>query len=302
VKSLAIVVNPTKFDDLDAVRAQVAAVSGRLGWGEPRWYETTKEDPGRGQAERAVAEGATLVCPLGGDGTVRAVASALVGTDTPLGLLPGGTGNLLARNLGLPVADVARALVVALEGVDRRIDVGAVSFDDAPEEFFLVMTGMGMDAETVDADEAVKARVGTLAYVASGLRALFAPGFHASVTSGTDECARQNARMVVVGNCGQLTGGVELLPDARVDDGHIDAVVVSPRGVAGWVAVAIDVLTRHRRGHARLRHLQGETFEVRVDEPQASEIDGDVVGSHTRLAARVLPAALAVRMPEERAA
>ena len=298
---VAIVVNPTKFDDLDAVKASVAEVTSRLGWDEASWFETTADDPGHGQARAAVDQGATLVCPLGGDGTVRAVASALVKTDTPLGLLPGGTGNLLARNLGLPVDDLASALDVALTGDERRIDVGMVSFDRGPEDVFLVMTGMGLDAEAMDTDEKLKARVGVLAYVASGLKALLKPGFRASLTAPTGHLRRQNARMIVVGNCGELTGGVALLPDASVDDGHLDAVVLSPNGLFGWAAVAVDVLTRHRRGHARLQHLTGERFEVRTTKPVASEIDGDIVGERTHLAARIEPAALTVRVQRKNA-
>jgi diacylglycerol kinase (ATP) len=299
VPQLAIIVNPTKFDDLAAVKETAAKVCADNGWPAAVWFETSKDDPGEGQARQALAGGAELVCSLGGDGTVRSVGSALVGTGVPLGLLPGGTGNLLARNLKLPVADLAEALTIALTGRDQVIDVGRVRFDDDPEEVFLVMTGMGLDAEAVDADETLKKRVGTLAYVVSGVKSLVKPGFRVVLSDGDTKLRRQRAHMVVIGNCGELTGGLALLPDAVLDDAVLDAVVLAPSGVFGWMAVAVDVLTRHRRGHARLQHRTGVAFEVAAGEPVASEVDGDVVGPRRRMRARVEPAALVVRTPQE---
>ena len=122
-----IVVNPTKVDDQDKLRRECTKAAKEAGWDEPLWLETTLEDPGVGQAHQAVSAGCDIVFAAGGDGTVRLVGSALTGTDIPLGLMPQGTGNLLARNLGVSV-DGSAALNFArsLAGEDTVIDVGRV--------------------------------------------------------------------------------------------------------------------------------------------------------------------------------
>lgn len=294
----AVVVNPTKFDDLDVLRALVAGLCAEHAWPEPSWYETTAEDPGEGQATAAVAAGATLVCPLGGDGTVRSVATALSGSGVPIGLLPGGTGNLLARNLRLPVTDLDAALTIALTGSDLPIDVGEVSWDSEPPAVFLVMAGMGLDAEMMaGVDDRLKRTVGWAAYAISGARALFRLGFAVRVRTDLERAVSQHARAVVVGNCGELAGGLQLMPEARLDDGRLDTVLASPNSIAAWLAIALHFVSARRRGHPALVHLVSDRVEVVAKEPVQAQLDGDAVGLKTSMRCAVRPGALTVRVP-----
>ena len=293
----AVVVNPTRYGDLTAVKDVVAALARAHSWPEPRWYETTQADPGTGQTRDALADGARLVCSLGGDGTVRAVATGLMDAGVPLGLLPGGTGNLLARNLGVPIDDLAAAVAVALTGADAPVDAGMVSFDGAEPQVFLVMAGMGLDAQTVGgASVELKRQLGWFAYAVSGVRSLLRAGFRVSVRAGAQRAFTRHAATVMIGNCGELTAGMKLMPAAKVDDGQLDAVVVSPRSLAAWLAVGVYVLTRYRFGHSSIAHLVGPEITVVAARPVDAQLDGDPVGSVTRLACVVRPGALRVRV------
>lgn len=299
----AVIINPTKFDDMDAIRRRVTRGCTTLGWEEPLFLLTTERDPGEGQALEAVEAGVALVCPLGGDGTVRAVAAGLVGTDIPMGLLPGGTGNLLARNLDLPVDDLDRALRVALTGQNKRIDVGELMVDasgehETPERHvFVVMAGLGFDAAIMaDAPERLKAKVGPAAYVVSGARNLRGPQFKVRVSVDEQEEFTRRARTVVIGNCGKLLGGLVLMPEALLDDGQLDTVILSPKGVVGWVAVAARLASRRRKGHQRVDHHTSAEIRLRADRPQQVQLDGDPVGMARAISATVLPRALVVRV------
>lgn len=318
-KRVAVVVNPTKFDDLDAVRATLARVCEAQDWAPPELHETTVHDVGFGQAREALESGVDLVCALGGDGTVRAVAQEMVGSGVPLGLLPGGTGNLLARNLEMPVDDLERAMVVALTGRNRHVDAGWLTLDPedleledgagegssagAQRHAFFVMAGMGLDAAIMDStSEQLKSRIGWGAYVPAGLRHMLTERFKVTLTVDGGPPATQRARMVVIGNCGKITGGIDLLPDAEPDDGMLDVIVLAPRGVAAWASVAARVITRSDRTNATLDRHKCQTATVQVDEPQRVQVDGDIIGEASRLSVEVQPRVLVVRTENGRPA
>jgi diacylglycerol kinase family enzyme len=308
-KRAAVIVNPTKFIDVSVIKDRITQVCLAEGWAEPLFYETTIQDPGRGQAELAVREGAQVVCSLGGDGTVRAVASGLVDTQTPLGILPAGTGNVLARNLDLPVDSFDTAVRVALTGRNRRIDVGELivgetdikgePLGERASHYFLILAGIGLDAAIMgDTSEHLKKRVGWPAYLLSGLKNLISPEFRTAIRLDSEPEFKRRARGVMVGNCGRLVAGLVLMPNALVDDGLLDVVIASPKGVVGWVPVATRIVTRQRKGHPTLDQKVCKEVRVRTDRPLHVQVDGDVIGESTEITAIVRAAALTVRVSQ----
>ena len=311
---VVVVVNPTKVEDVDDVRDRLASIAAELGAPPPQVVPTDADDPGFGQTRRALAEGADLVCALGGDGTVRAVAQELVGSGVPLGLLPGGTGNLLARNVGAPVSDLAEAMRVALTGQDRTIDVGwletapaadATGVPERPEDpttapvhAFTVMAGLGFDALVMDdAPEKVKAVIGWAAYVVSGGKHLTDEPFAGSVALDGATVHEGPTRSVVVGNCGRLTGGITLLPEAVIDDGILDAAILTPESLLEWSTMAARVVAGRTADGPSITRMPGREVVVAVDPAQQVEVDGDVVGDATRVRLTVQPGGLVVRVP-----
>jgi len=277
---LAFIANPSK-SHVAALRSPLLARCAAEGLPEPLWLETTVEDPGTGQAADAVARGADIVVALGGDGTVRAVATHMVTTDVPMGIIPLGTGNLLARNLDIPISSLDAAFDIILDGTSRKIDVGWLQVTepdnrqllklqqtarsarrpatraraqarlDAGEarpattdkHLFLVISGVGFDAAMIaDADATLKEKVGWIAYFVAGMRHLHGSRLNARITLDGQRFQTQ-LRTLLIGNCGKLPGGITLLPDAVIDDGIHDVAAIDTRGgIAGWVQLFSEVV------------------------------------------------------------
>ena len=297
-RRVAVVVNPIKHVDVD-LRTLAAKVCRGEGWEEPLWLETTKEDPGQGQARQAIDEGVDLVIAAGGDGTVRCVAEELAGTDVPLGLLPLGTGNLLARNLDIDVTNPEGALRAALSGTERKIDVVHITVDHAQESHvFLVMAGLGFDAALMgDTRDELKDKVGWLAYVDAGIRNLPGKPTKSRIRIDDGKPLVRRLRSVMGGNCGKIVGGLEIFPGAKIDDGLLEIMTVAPQGRLGWFAVLADLLRRGKGKDPSIEYFQCRSAEVQTIEPQDIEIDGDYIGKGTHLLLRVYPNSLRLRMP-----
>jgi YegS/Rv2252/BmrU family lipid kinase len=242
-----------------------------------------------------VSAGVDLVLACGGDGTVTACAEGVTGTGVPLAIIPMGTGNLLARNIGLPMG-LDEALAVALGGAQRPIDAGRVN-----GAWFVVMAGLGLDARMLSGtSEPLKKRLGWLAYAISAVRHLGDRPMRVTISADGGRRRRMRASAVIVGNVGWLRGGLPLLPDARPDDGMLDAVVLIAGGLIGWLAVAADILLR-RPAHGRIYRVQFTELQLTLNQEQPWELDGEVMGSTRRLTVVAQPGGLLLRMPPESA-
>jgi diacylglycerol kinase (ATP) len=290
-RRVTVVFNPATGKQPEARRAELKAGLARYGL-EVRWCETTKEDPGQGLTRRAVEEGTDLLMVAGGDGTVRACVTGLAGTEVPLAVLPGGTGNLLANNFDIP-DDLDGALEVALHGERRRLDVGALG-----DERFIVMCGVGFDAAMLrDADPELKARIGAVAYVLSGFRHLrrHATRFDLKLDGGPPIV--RTGQGVLVGNLGRLQGGLPVMPDASPTDGQLDVAVLETQTIWDWLVLAVRVLARRRRRDPQMEQFRAQHVEVRCDHPQPVEFDGDPADPTDEVVVDVVPSALTLCVP-----
>ncbi|TXS04468.1 phosphatase PAP2 family protein [Streptomyces sp. col6] len=294
-----VVVNPTVADEEQ--RETLRLVLEQYGRHGAEFVDTTADDPGGGQAAAAVRDGASLVVVCGGDGTIRAAADRLAGTGVPLAVVPCGTGNLLARNLGLPVAPT-EALAAALGGTERRIDLGRIEGDGLPATHFTAMSGAGLDAAMLEnTGSAAKAAIGWPAYVVAGLRGLRAPRMSVSVRLDGGPVLRRTARMVLLANIGDVQGGATLVPSARPDDGLLDLALFDPHGPGGWLRAVGAVLRGGRKpehsGDTPVEYFTFRHAEVRFATAQSRELDGDPVEPGRRFVAEVRPGALTVLLP-----
>ncbi|CAH0157821.1 MULTISPECIES: diacylglycerol kinase family protein [unclassified Microbacterium] len=304
--SYGIIWNPSKIDG-DVLRPSVEEhLAADAADADVRWWETTADDPGRGMALEAVEAGCTTVIAVGGDGTVRAVAEALAGTDVALGIVPQGTGNLLARNLEVPLDNVPAALRRINEGESRRIDLGWVRIDD-DERAFAVMVGFGVDAQMlVETDDDLKARAGWLAYVEAMGRAMAGTEMTDITVALDDEEPRElRGHTMLIGNCGMVQGGLRLLPDAKLDDGLLDLLLVSADGAVQWLDTVRSVvwengirrlLTRGEKAVSTdsTRFHSAERVRVELASPLEFEVDGEEVGTVSSFEVRVQAGALRV--------
>ena len=260
---------------------------------EPIWHEVQKSKQAPKRTREAIAAGADLIFVWGGDGTVqRCIDVAAENEQVTVAILPAGTANLLASNLGIP-RDLADAVRIGLHGDRRSLDVGRVN-----GEHFAVMAGCGFDALMIrDADRGMKDRFGRAAYLWTGAKNLHARSTRAEVTVDGKAWFAGKLSCLLVGNVGSVFGGLDLFDAARPDDGRLDVGVVTAKGVVQWARAMAHVAAGPADRSPFVRTTVARRIKVRLERKTAYELDGGERPPTKTFRIKVRPGAISVAVP-----
>ena len=296
----SIIVNPTSgpWDvqrELPAVRDHLE----RHGW-QVTMHRTSQAGEATELARRARAEKKNAVFVVGGDGTINEVVNGLAGSDVALGVLPGGTGNVWAKELGLPTRSplhwmpLVESIKALVPGSIRRIDLG-----QANGRYFLQWVGIGLDAEVTYAMEPRtrrQRRLGALAYIVAGVTtAATMAGIRTRITIDEERIYRRTI-LIVISNSQLYGGKVRIATDARLDDGLLDVDIFSGTGFGSAMRAALGIIARLHTRDPRHSFYRGRTIQIESRKPMAVHVDGEPFGT-TPVECRVVPQALSVVIP-----
>jgi YegS/Rv2252/BmrU family lipid kinase len=273
---------------LGQLRAELAAAEVP----DPRWFEVPKSKMAPKRVRAALDAGAELLVVWGGDGMVQRCVDAAAGSDAAVAIIPAGTANLFASNLGIP-KDLPTALAVGLSGCRRRFDLGKIN-----GEHFAVMAGAGMDALMIrDADGTLKHRLGRAAYVLSGARSTGIRRVATKVRLDGDKWFDGRASCVLIANVGRVMGNIPVFPDASPTDGILEIGIVTAEGRWQWMRTLARTATGKAPDSPFVELARGRKIDVRFSKAIPYELDGGDRKKVRRLRISVKPEVVTICVP-----
>ena len=287
---LAVIYNPQKI-----TLAQIKKPFQKLA-SEPTFIPTDKTSQGAKAAKTALADGHKKILVAGGDGTLRRVVQEVAGSNASVGILPIGTGNILARNLKLSLS-LETAVKRAVSGKPYEIDLGQARLirpDGTLEEYlFTGIAGVGMDARLMqNTQPELKRKIGWIAYIEGGIRSLPLK-FERFDVSLNDQTRTLKSYSLLVGNVGLLPGAISMMPDARLDDGQLDMAAIGPRRIWNWIDFFSRITWQNQvvrplalgrkwmdatANVKTLENLSSSRIRIRPHHPAPIQLDGDPMG------------------------
>jgi diacylglycerol kinase (ATP) len=291
--NIAVVAHAGK--SIDGGLPELRRVLEAEGITDPFWAEVSKSKKAPAQVQRALDEGAELVFAWGGDGMVQRCVDVLAGSSTSLAIIPAGTANLFASNLGIPKS-IDAAVEIGLRGDRRKLDLGSVN-----GEKFAVMAGVGFDAEMIhDANPEMKRRFGRTAYVLAAVKNLRGKPFEARIKVDGKTWFDGNASCVLFGNVGDAFAGLSAFEEARPDDGLLEVGIASPEGILEWGRTIARAALSDASKSPFVHTTRGRSVELRLDRKVRHELDGSERGKKKSFTVRAEPSAISVCVPASR--
>ncbi len=307
MRELVVIFNP---DKISATRLERLVKKHAK---EP--FDLIETDPATGgqqAASAAAASGAKRILVAGGDGTLRNVVQATDGLGVHIGIIPIGTGNILARNLKLPLG-IEASIKKALKGSPYEIDLGFARAIDTEGNhrsyLFTGIAGVGMDARLLqNTSKDRKKQVGWIAYIEGGIKSLPLKFEHFDISFDGRERTLKSYSLLV-GNAGWLPGAVSMMPDARLDDGKLDVAAIGPRRIWNWVDFFSRITWQNKvvrplalgrkwmdqtANVKTLENLSSARIRIRPHNPAPMQLDGDGVGEVVEVDFSLKPKALTV--------
>jgi YegS/Rv2252/BmrU family lipid kinase len=301
--SLFVIINPASGND-EVILNVLNPIMQEAGID---WQVSITQDFGDGRkfARQAVEQGYQTVAVYGGDGSVVDAAAGLLESDVPLAIFPGGTGNVVAKELGIPLdLESACRLAASSSHRTRQVDLGVVN----DEHYFLLRYGTGWEAELTDlANRELKDRIGIWAYALGGIQAM-GKGVNAHYRLKLDgeqhEVEGITCMIANTGNVGIPGINLNVAPGSDMSDGLLDVVIFSASDVRGWLQELgaqqpddSQPAVPDKPGRPQIRyHWQARAIEIEADPPQKVTLDGEMIGE-TPSKITLLPEAVRVIVP-----
>jgi len=257
-------------------------------------YQTLEPCHAISLSKQAVQEGFDVIIAIGGDGTIIEVISGLIGSNAKLGIIPLGTGNMLAGNLGIPL-NIQKAAEIILKGNSQKIDTGKIN-----DRYFAFMAGCGFDAKIIgEVSREKKRKLGLFAYYIEGFKQSFSPKYAVfKIKLNNEKIVKVRGLAVLIANGGNIIGDLlSLFPKASLNDGLLDLLIVSPRGFFDYLPIMLKIITKQPYDKSKkIQYFQAKQIEIQTKPALFVQADGDIVGK-TPVKIEVIPESIEVLTP-----
>ncbi|MFL6042105.1 MAG: diacylglycerol/lipid kinase family protein [Gaiellales bacterium] len=290
MKPVAVIAHAGK--SIEGGLPELRRTLARHGIADPLWVEVPKSKKAPQQVKRLLDKGAEHFFVWGGDGMAQRCIDTLAGTGATMAIIPAGTANLLATNLGIP-KEIEGAVMTGLHGRRRTIDVASMN-----GERFAVMAGAGFDADMIDgADGTLKNRMGRAAYIWTGTKSFRKPAFEARIKVDGSPWYEGPASCILAGNVGSLFAGIEVFADAEPDDGLLDLAVITAEGLAQWARTVTRTVAGKPERSPFFRVTKAKKVSVKLDRKVLYELDGGAREKVKAYTLKIEPGAITVCVP-----